>query len=139
MNPQRVIPEVQDLHEMIRQRQNPIMSYDLAEELVVKIEHLRFPEGWENGDGTRFGNVVFDLSPTYPRKQPNVYVSGDMTYRGDSPHVLYARSVAPDGYIKYCIHTLSDWDPDKHSLKTMFNVLEVSLDDPRAKNPLQEA
>ncbi|MDB2287086.1 hypothetical protein PM038_17860 [Halorubrum ezzemoulense] len=139
MNPQRVIPEVQDLHEMIKQRQNPIMSYDLADELVVKIEQLKFPDGWENSDGAQFGDVIFDLSSTYPRKQPKVYVSDDMSYRGGSPHVLYAQSVAPDGFTKYCIHTLSDWDPDKHSLKTMFNILEVSLENPKAKNPLQEA
>lgn len=139
MNPERVIPEVHDLHEMIKQRQNPIMSYDLAENLVVVIEHLRFPEGWENSNGTRFGDVIFDLSPTYPRKQPKVYVSDDMLYEGESPHVLYAKSIAPDGFIKYCIHTLPDWDPSEHSLKTMFNVLEVSLENPTAKNPLMEA
>ena len=139
MNPNRVVPEVQELHEMIKQRQNPIMSYDLVDELEVRIEHLRFPEGWENNDGTRFGDVIFDLGQTYPRKQPKVYVSGDMRYEGDSPHVLYARSVSPEGFIKYCIHTLPDWDPTEHDLKTMFNVLEVSLENPKAKNPLLEA
>lgn len=139
MNPNRVVPEVQELHEMIKQRQNPVMSYDLADELKIRIEHLRFPAGWENSDGTRFGDVIFDLSPTYPRKQPKVYVSGDMTYEGESPHVLYARSVAPAGFIKYCIHTLPDWDPAEHNLKTMFNVLEVSLENPHAQNPLMEA
>ncbi|POG55089.1 hypothetical protein [Haloferax marisrubri] len=139
MNPQRVIPEVQNLHELIRERQSPVMSYDLQTDLTVTIQFLKFPEGWQNSDGSRFGDVIFDLSPLYPRKQPKVYVSDDMLYEGQSPHVLYARSSAPPGFTKYCIHRLSEWNPDKHSLTTMFNLLEVSLENPHSKNPLQEA
>jgi hypothetical protein len=138
MNPERVIPEVQNLHGIIRDRQNPVMSYDLKDELVVLIKHLRFPEGWENDDGTRFGDVLFDLSTMYPRKQPKVYVSDDMLYEGSSPHVLYAPTRGPPGFTKYCIHKLAQWDPDEHSLITMFNLLEVSLEHPHAEdNPLQ--
>lgn len=139
MNPERVVPEVQNLHALIRERQNPVMSYDLKDDLTVTIEALKFPKGWQNSDGTRFGTVIFDLHWTYPRKQPKVYVSDDMRYEGGSPHVLYAKSSAPPGFTKYCIHRLSDWDPDEHSLTTMFNLLEVSLENPHAKNPIQEA
>lgn len=139
MDPKHVIPEVQNLHALIKERQNPIMSYDLLDDKTVTIELLKFPDGWENDEGTHFGTVIFDLSRSYPKKQPKVYVSADLRYEGDSPHVLYNQSAAPDGFTKYCIHRLSDWDPDQHSLTTMFNLLEVSLEHPRSKNPLQEA
>ena len=139
MNPEQVVPEVRDLYELIKERQDAVMSYDLVDKLVVEIEYLQFPEGWTNSNNTRYGNVIFDLSPTYPRRQPKVYVSQDMQYEGERPHVLYRKSSGPPGFTKYCIHTLPAWDPSKHGLKKMFEILEISLENPRSKNPLKEA
>ncbi|MFC4248721.1 hypothetical protein ACFOZ7_17610 [Natribaculum luteum] len=138
MNVAEVIVEIEELKQEIGRRQSARMDYDLTKG-VVTIERLTLPEGWENEHGTRHADVMFDLDDSYPRTQPTVYISGDVRYEGSSPHVLYARSSAPPGYIKYCIHTITDWDPQEHDLVTMFRILEVSLEDPHSDNPLMEA
>ncbi|RKD86232.1 hypothetical protein [Halopiger aswanensis] len=138
MNVADVIVEIEELKAEIGKRQSARMNYDLTEG-VVTIEQLTLPEGWENKHGTRHADMRFDLDETYPRSQPTVYISSDIRYEGTSPHVLYARSSAPPGFVKYCIHTLSDWDPQEHDLVTMFRILEVSLENPHSDNPLVEA
>ncbi|MCU4744384.1 hypothetical protein [Natronoglomus mannanivorans] len=138
MNVADAVVEIEELKAEIGRRQSARMTYDLREGVVV-IERLTLPDGWENEHGTPHADVIFDLDDSYPRNQPTVYISGDIRYEGTNPHVLYARSAAPPGFVKYCIHTLPDWDPQEHDLVTMFRILEVSLDDPHSDNPLLEA
>lgn len=138
MNLANVLDDLDELQAEIEPRQSAVLWYDLKEAKNVEIRKYRFPGGWMNRNGGRRGTVRIDLPETYPRTIPDVYVSAGLQYEGIRPHVMYHPArYGPDGWSKYCIHDV-DWNGSEHDLAKLFQILEVSLADPKSKNPLLE-
>ena len=138
MNITRTLEDIEALEAELSPRQSGVLSYDLRGEPVVEIHEYRFPDGWLTTDGERNGTVRIYLPDSYPRFMPEVYLEAGLRFEGDRPHTLYPASrYGPDGWARYCIHDV-DWDGGRHDLAKLFQILEISLEHPTSKNPLQE-
>lgn len=99
----------------------------------VWLAEFAFPAGWAPGAGA----VRFDLPPSYPKTQPKVFIEERMRFHGGRPMTMHR--TGPDGWSRYCIHDLSNWDPARHTLVTMIRLLTESLNDPTSANPVRNA
>ncbi|WP_318571198.1 E2/UBC family protein [Salinigranum marinum] len=138
MNRARAVGDIRSLEAAVGARQQASLSYDLTKSPVVTLGQFQFPRGWENTNGSRRGDVLFNLHETYPRTQPDVYISAGMRFRGEVPHTMY-HTVEAGGrrWTKYCIHHVR-WNPSRHNLVKMLDILEISLESPHSNNPLHD-
>jgi hypothetical protein len=107
------------------------VDYDLVDGTVL-LQQYPLPDGWNAGTAT----IWFDLPPAYPTEQPDVYIPEDLRFRGKRPLIMMNRG--PDGWSKYCIHKLHDWDPRRHTLVTLTRMIDTSLHNPNSNNPLEQ-
>lgn len=129
-NRSRVMTEIMNLADLCEGEYCEAISYDL-DDGTVALKNYQFPGGWQPATS----HIVFDLPDTYPNQQPTVYLREELEYHGGRPRIKMA--TGPDGWSKYCIHRIRDWEPQRHTLATLIRMIDNSLHDPNSTNPLQ--
>lgn len=121
MDVQRVRDEVQSL----RDEGFPV-QYNEPAIVYVKVP---FPEGWDvDADW-----ILFKLGPNYPRTPPDPHIQEHRQY-ADGKVTHRIRLGGP--WDQWCIHEF-DWNPERHSLLTMVQLLVASLNRPTKPNPFK--
>lgn len=108
-----------------------VVDYDLDSREVI-LRKIWFPDGWK----PRYGDIQFKLGRNYPANQPAAYMSEDLLYNGEVPHIKL--NSGPDGWNKHCIHDMADeWVPDRHSMVSMLKLMRKSFRYPNQRQPWQ--